>query len=103
MNKTEWSTGSGIGRACAILLAREGASGVVVGDIAIDAAKAVVEECRLAATNSQFFSEAIRVDVTQEDSVRQAFDHTVQAVGYLDYCVNCAGVGGPLLTASSDS
>ncbi|MCJ1467227.1 hypothetical protein MMC07_005850 [Pseudocyphellaria aurata] len=85
--------GSGIGRACAVLLAKEGASGLVVADLAIDAARDTVAECHTVATNTQFRSKAVLVDVTREDSVRSLFSGTVSAFGRVDYCVNSAGVG----------
>ncbi|KAI1771742.1 hypothetical protein F4818DRAFT_202596 [Hypoxylon cercidicola] len=85
--------GSGIGRACALLLAKEGAAGVIVADIAMSAAEDVVAECRAAATNSRFHVEAIQVDITQETSVRDLVGRTMQVFGRLDYCVNCAGIG----------
>lgn len=85
-------TGSGIGRACAVLLAKEGASGLVVADLAIDAARDTIAECHTVATNTQFRSKGVLVDVTREDSVRSLFGETVSAFGRIDYCVNSAGV-----------
>lgn len=84
--------GSGIGRACAMLLAKEGASGVMVADLAIDAARDTIAECQTAAINTKFQSKAVLVDVTQEDSVRSLFSEMVSAFGRIDYCVNCVGV-----------
>ena len=84
--------GSGIGRACAVLLAKEGASGVMVADLAIDTARDTVAECQTVATNPQFQGKAVLVDVTREDSVRRLFSEMVSAFGRIDYCVNCAGV-----------
>ncbi len=84
--------GSGIGRACAVLLAKEGALGLIVADITIDAAKDTIAECQSVTTNQQFQSKAILVDATQEDSVRSLFSETISTFGRLDYCVNCVGV-----------
>lgn len=84
--------GSGIGRACAVLLAKEGASGVVVADLDIDAARDTIAECQTTAINTQFQSRAVLVNVTQEDSVRSLFSEMVLAFGRIDYCVNCVGV-----------
>ncbi|KAI5854488.1 hypothetical protein GGS23DRAFT_590597 [Durotheca rogersii] len=84
---------SGIGRATAILLAKDGAAGVMVADLAISAARDVVAECRAVATNARFHAEAVEVDVTQEDSVRHALGQMVRIFGRIDYCVNCAGIG----------
>ncbi|KAI1470381.1 NAD(P)-binding protein [Daldinia caldariorum] len=86
-------TGSGIGRACALLFAKEGAAGVMVADLAVDAANDVVAECKAVATNSQFQAEAIQVDITQEDSVRRLMGRMIDVFKRMDYCVNCAGIG----------
>ncbi|KAH9894726.1 NAD(P)-binding protein [Xylariomycetidae sp. FL2044] len=85
--------GSGIGRACCIAFARDGAAGVLVTDLNLDAAQAVASECKAAATNPIFRTEAIHANVTVEQSVRGATVHAVQSFGRVDYCVNCAGVG----------
>ncbi|ORY71074.1 uncharacterized protein BCR38DRAFT_462356 [Pseudomassariella vexata] len=85
--------GGGIGRACAILLAREGASGVMIGDLDLEAARKVVDECFAVATNSGFRAESAQVDVSKEDSVSNIFDRMVDVFGRVDYSVNCAGVG----------
>ena len=86
------SIGSGIGKACAILFAKEGAAGVMVADLDADAGGDVAAECRIVATNVDFRAERMHVDVTQEASVKQATDQTMQTFGRIDYCVNCAGV-----------
>ncbi|KAI1660866.1 hypothetical protein F4813DRAFT_386276 [Daldinia decipiens] len=85
--------GSGIGKACALLFAKEGAAGVMVADIRIDAAADVVAECKAVATNHQFHAEAIQVDITREDSVRGLVGRMVHVFNRMDYCINCAGIG----------
>ncbi|KAF5620207.1 short-chain dehydrogenase reductase SDR [Fusarium sp. NRRL 52700] len=85
--------GSGIGRACAISFAKDGACGVLVADIAVGLAKDVVNECKAAAVNKDFRCEAIHVDVTREESVQNLMSHAVQTFGRIDYCVNSAGIG----------
>ncbi|KAK8071473.1 NAD(P)-binding protein [Apiospora hydei] len=85
--------GGGIGRACAVLLAKEGASAIVVADIALEAAESTKTECQAAATNPHFQVTAVRIDITQEESVRRVFRDMVSAFGRIDYCVNCAGIG----------
>ena len=79
--------GAGIGRATAVLFAREGAR-VVAADI--DAA-AAGETARLAG-NDAF---ALRVDVTDETSVREAIRATVERFGRLDVLHNNAGGSTP--------
>ncbi|KAF6813134.1 3-alpha-(Or 20-beta)-hydroxysteroid dehydrogenase [Colletotrichum musicola] len=79
--------------ACAITLAAEGASGVLIADISVTAAASAVAKCEAAATNSRFRAVAIHVDVTLEDSVQSLMDQMTQAFGRMDYCINCAGIG----------
>ncbi|KAH7383970.1 putative short-chain dehydrogenase [Pyrenochaeta sp. MPI-SDFR-AT-0127] len=85
--------GNGIGKACAILLALEGAAGVLIGDIDIEAANRVAAECQAVATNTHFRAEGIRVDVTHEYSVKRMFKRMLELFDRIDYCVNCAGIG----------
>ncbi|CZR44813.1 uncharacterized protein FPRO_14565 [Fusarium proliferatum ET1] len=85
--------GSGIGLACAISFANEGALGVLIADITVRLAKDAVSECKAAAVNKEFRCEAIHVDVTREDSVQNMMSHAVQTFGRIDYCVNSAGIG----------
>lgn len=86
------TTGNGIGKACALLFAKEGAAGVMIADLDADAGGLVAAECRAVATNVEFQVGGIHVDVTREASVKHATAQTVQAFGRIDYCVNCAGV-----------
>jgi NAD(P)-dependent dehydrogenase (short-subunit alcohol dehydrogenase family) len=53
-----------------------------------------VAECKAIATiaNASFRAEAIQVDITQEDSVKNAVSQMRRSFGRIDYCVNCAGV-----------
>jgi NAD(P)-dependent dehydrogenase (short-subunit alcohol dehydrogenase family) len=79
--------GSGIGRASALLLAREGAS-VCVADKNLDAAEAVSAELRALGAAAL----AIKVDVVQQDQVQAMTAAAVERFGKLDCAVNCAGV-----------
>ncbi len=78
---------SGIGRATAHLLAREGAR-VLVVDLDGDGAEAVAHEIRAKGREAI----AVRADVTRDADCRAAVDQAVEAFGGLDTLVNCAGV-----------
>lgn len=92
--------GSGIGKACAIGLAKEGAAGILIGDINVEAATSTVAECQAVATNSSFRAEAVKIDVTDESSVRNCFSRAVELFERIDYAVSCAGVSTPSHTTS---
>ncbi len=81
--------GSGIGRASAVALARDGWSVVLAGRRAET----------LAATAALVPPEAsvlcVPADVTDEDSVRTLFEKTVDHFGRVDLLFNNAGVGSP--------
>lgn len=77
--------GSGLGEACARMLASRGAT-VVVSDIDIDKAQRVAGDIG---------GMAIRCDVTKSHEVDNAVDATVGAFGRLDVLVNNAGIAPP--------
>ena len=79
--------GSGIGRATAGLLAREGAK-VALLDIDLDAAEAAAMKLR----DERFDVRAIRTDVTSEPSVEASVREAVEAFGGLDIVVANAAV-----------
>jgi 3-oxoacyl-[acyl-carrier protein] reductase len=92
--------GRGMGRAVALLLAREGAK-VAVNDINGPSAKAVAEEVRL------FGAEAIDVpgDVSSAEDVSRAVEETISRFGRIDILVNNAGISSttrPLETIGDD-
>jgi NAD(P)-dependent dehydrogenase (short-subunit alcohol dehydrogenase family) len=81
---------SGIGRACAIRFAREGAA-VVVADL--DAARAGGEET--VATIREHGGEAafVACDVSRAEDCERLIAETVERYGRLDYAHNNAGIG----------
>ena len=84
---------SGIGRACAHLLARSGAD-ISIWDLdqgAIDVVLKELEafECR---------THGAVVDVSDSVAVEAAMDEVVQALGHVDIAVCNAGIGGEALT-----
>jgi|YelNatPaOPRAMG01_1025707.scaffolds.fasta_scaffold02631_9 NAD(P)-dependent dehydrogenase (short-subunit alcohol dehydrogenase family) len=80
---------SGMGRASAILFAREGAS-VVVTDLNSQGGEMVVSEIAAAGGRAVFQ----RTDVTSEADIKAAIERAVQEYGRLDITFNNAGVAG---------
>lgn len=79
---------SGIGRAIAISMARDGAN-VVVNYVAGDeSAQQVIDEIKQAGG----IAIAIKADVSKEDQVAAMFQKTVQTFGTVDILVNNAGL-----------
>jgi NAD(P)-dependent dehydrogenase (short-subunit alcohol dehydrogenase family) len=78
---------SGIGRATALLFAREGAA-VVIADVNQDASRLVVEE--IARAGGRGFVET--VDVTRAADCRRLAESTIQELGRIDVLFNNAGI-----------
>jgi 3-oxoacyl-[acyl-carrier protein] reductase len=92
--------GRGMGRAVALLLAREGAS-VAVNSLSPAHAKAVAEEAR------SYAAAAIDVpgDVSKSEDVERVVKETISRFGRIDILVNNAGISrttSPLETISDD-
>ena len=81
--------GSGIGRATALLLAREGFA-VVAADLDLAAAERTAAECPGGL--------AMAVDVADGDSVIALFEQVGERLGSLDALVNVAGIGSTAST-----
>jgi len=79
--------GQGIGRAIALLLAKEGAK-VVVNDVNLEAASKVVGEIQAIGRQAK----AIKADVTNSREVNQMVKQTVADFKKIDILVNNAGV-----------
>ena len=80
---------TGIGRAAAFALAREG-NRVVVSGRHEDVGQALAAELREFGGKAEF----IRADVRHDDDVRGLVDQTVARFGRLDAAVNSAGTEG---------
>ena len=79
--------GGAIGAATAVAYARAGAA-VVLADKAEDAAGRVADEVKGIGGSSL----VVRMDVTQDESVRAAVEHAVGEFGKIDILVNNAGI-----------
>jgi NAD(P)-dependent dehydrogenase (short-subunit alcohol dehydrogenase family) len=92
--------GTGIGRACALRLARDGLA-VAVGSRADAPCRAVAAEV----TRAGGTAVAVRLDVTDPESVRAAFESAETALGPVDILVCGAGVAqsARLLETSPES
>lgn len=82
--------GSGIGRASALALLREGWSVVLAGR-----RREALEETRAAAGETGARARVVPADVTDPASVDALFDATRQELGRLDLLFNNAGAGAP--------
>ncbi|KAJ4422375.1 hypothetical protein N0V82_002930 [Gnomoniopsis sp. IMI 355080] len=83
---------SGIGRACCLAFVKEGAAGLVVADINLEGAQDTAAQARAIAVNPNFRVDAVKVDVTDMESMKAAIDHAVNSLGRIDYAVHSAGV-----------
>ncbi|KAH9997690.1 NAD(P)-binding protein [Xylariaceae sp. FL0662B] len=88
--------GSGISRAVCMAFAKCGVRGLFVADLNFKAAAETALECEAVATNPDFHSDAIQIDVAIPDSVQSAMNKMVDVFGRIDYCVNGAGVVGEM-------
>jgi len=81
--------GSGIGRASAIAMAREGAR-VVIADVDESGGRSTLAEIERQGGKATW----IRCDVSREDQVRDLVRHCVETFGRLDGALNNAGIMG---------
>ncbi|KAJ3549759.1 hypothetical protein NM208_g342 [Fusarium decemcellulare] len=82
--------GSGIGRATALLFAKEGCNRIAIADInqsAIDELKDLIQSRHPHAKVATF-----QIDITSESSVNNAVLSTVEVFGRIDYACNAAGI-----------
>lgn len=91
-NKIVFITGgnSGIGKACAIEAAKEGAT-VVIADLATAKHEDTIEEINSYGGKSLF----VPIDVSSVESVKKAISTVIEKFGRLDVALNNAGIGGP--------
>jgi NAD(P)-dependent dehydrogenase (short-subunit alcohol dehydrogenase family) len=83
--------GSGIGKATAVLLAKEGAK-VIVSDISEENGNLVADEINQNGGEAYF----IKADTASPEDNEALVSQTLRQYGALDIAVNNAGIGGPL-------
>ena len=83
--------GSGIGKAAAVLFAKEGAK-VVVSDISEKNGTSVVEEIKKSGGEAFF----VKADSSKPEDNKALVEQTLKQYGALDIAVNNAGIGGTL-------
>jgi len=90
-NKTVFITGglSGIGKACALAAAREGAN-VVIADLPSNTSTSAMNEIKKENPKAIF----VACDVSHYQQVEAAIDQTVKVFSTLDVALNNAGIGG---------
>jgi len=81
---------SGIGRATALMFAREGAK-VVVSDVDVTGGEQTANIIKKAGGESFF----VKADISQADQVENVVKKTGEAYGRLDYAYNNAAIPGP--------
>ncbi len=79
--------GSGIGRACALRMAREG-YGTVVADLNLEAAQKVAEQIQGEGGSAI----AVRMNVGSEEEVEAGFDRMTETYGSCDLAMSNAGI-----------
>jgi len=82
-------SGSGIGKATALLFAKEGAT-VIVNDVDAEKGGATVSEIRENGGAAEF----VQADVTVPESVKQMVDYIIGKYGRIDVLFNNAGISG---------
>ena len=80
-------SGSGIGRASALALAKEGAK-VMISDVSEEAGQETVQMIKDLGGEAAF----LKCDVSNEEQVIALVDKTVETFGQLDFALNNAGI-----------
>ncbi len=89
---------SGLGKASAVMLAKEGAK-VALSDINEDGVKAVADEINANHPGQAF---AYRLDVTQEENWKAALEAANEDMGGMNVLLNNAGIGGGTTVEDTD-
>lgn len=84
---------AGIGKDTAFAFAEAGVQGVAFADVNEQGAQEAAEESRKYATNAEYKTLVLKVDMSDEVGVQEMVDRTVKEFGRIDYAVNSAGLG----------
>ncbi|KAH8887230.1 NAD(P)-binding protein [Thozetella sp. PMI_491] len=84
--------GNGIGKACCLAFAKEGARGLLVTDINLEGAEKTASEAKAVATNPNFIVEALSVDVSSEKDIDDAITHAVKLFDRINYYIHCGAI-----------
>jgi len=93
---------SGIGQNAGFSFAESGARGVIFADINEKGAQDAAEKSKEFATNPEYRTLVIHVDVADAVSVQAMVDAAVKEFGRIDYNVNSAGIGTTSLNGIGD-
>ncbi|KAI4258434.1 MAG: hypothetical protein L6R42_005099, partial [Xanthoria sp. 1 TBL-2021] len=93
----------GIGEETAFAFAQGGIPAIAFADIDEQKAGTVAETSKSLATNSDYCTFVVAVDVTDPTSVQRMVDETVREFGRIDYNVNAAGVDNDSYAPTYDS
>ncbi|CAN8097863.1 unnamed protein product [Discula destructiva] len=83
---------SGIGKETAFSFAEAGVQAVVFADLNEEGAAAAAEESKKYAKNAQYKAISVKVEISDEESVKNLFATAVKEFGRVDYAVNSAGI-----------
>jgi NAD(P)-dependent dehydrogenase (short-subunit alcohol dehydrogenase family) len=83
-------TSTGIGKATALLYAKEGCKKIVIADVNIGQLQTTKEE--IEKTYPGVIVLATSLDVRDQDSIQGMVDEAVKTFGRIDYCANVAGI-----------
>lgn len=88
--------GSGLGKAIAMLYAKEGAS-IVIADMNMEAANSTVDEIKTQYGKAV----AVKTNVTEEADIQEMVETAVEAYGTVDILVNNAGIMDNMFAAGN--
>ncbi|OCL14886.1 NAD(P)-binding protein [Glonium stellatum] len=90
--------GGAIGRACVLQFARDGVTRISAVDISRASLQETADIVAAQFPAVEFLQNL--ADVTDEESVKTIFENTITRFGRIDYAVNNAAIGSPLLPTS---